>query len=87
MTVYERYLEKRAYHIGIHDRDLRRWALQEARQIKLSGFKASPSWLYDFKSTHSTVSRKILRFLSPRMVIEEVDIEQRAEDFVRRSER
>jgi hypothetical protein len=83
MAVYERYQEKRAFRIAVHDRDLRRWAIQEARQLTLTGFKASPSWLYDFKVNHSVVSRKILRFVSPRMVIEESVIEQSAVDFVR----
>jgi hypothetical protein len=55
----------------------------EARQLQLTGFKASPSWLYDFKINHSLVSRKILRVVSPRMIVEEDDIEQSAEDFVR----
>jgi hypothetical protein len=54
----------------------------EARQLQVPGFKASPSWLYDFKIKHSLVSRKILRVISPRMIVEERDIEQSGEDFV-----
>lgn len=76
-------MDKRAFHIGVHDRDLRRWALAEARQLHHTSFKASPSWLYDFKVNHSLVSRKILRVISPRMIVEDEGIEQSAEDFVR----
>jgi hypothetical protein len=57
--------------------------MMEARQLQLNDFKASSFWLYSFKRNHSIVSRKVLRFLSPRMIVEEVDIERSAEDFVR----
>ena len=48
-AVYERYLERRGQRIALHDCDLRRWALQVAQQHQLDGFKASPTWLYEFK--------------------------------------
>jgi hypothetical protein len=56
--------------------------MQVAQELQLHGFKASSSWLYDFKVSHSIVSRKILRVLTPRMVVEERNIEQSAENFL-----
>jgi len=48
----------------IHDMDLRRWALEAKAQIDLSSFKASATWIFNFKRKYRIVSRKITKFVS-----------------------
>jgi len=48
----------------IHDMDLRRWALEAKAQIDLSSFKASATWILNFKRKYRIVSRKITKFVS-----------------------
>ncbi|KAE8738879.1 hypothetical protein FOCC_FOCC015626 [Frankliniella occidentalis] len=54
---------KRA-QITCHDLDIRRWALAAARKENCAQFKASLSWLRNFKKRHNIVSRKITKFVS-----------------------
>jgi hypothetical protein len=82
VSVYKRFLDLREKRLPLHDRDLRRWALQEAQQIGVIGFKASRSWLHLFKRSHAIVGRKITKFVTRVMVEESEDIDERAATFV-----
>lgn len=81
-NVYARFLSMREVRLPLHDRDLRRWALQEAVNLNVSNFRASKFWLHRFKKSHGIVSRKITKFVSAAMVEEAADIDARAEAFV-----
>lgn len=50
----------------VHDRTVKMWALQKARELQLAGFKASHSWIARFKTAHRIASRKIFRFVTYR---------------------
>jgi hypothetical protein len=45
----------------VRDVDLMRWATKYARDIKLSTFKASESWVLSFKKKYKIVSRKVTK--------------------------
>ena len=56
-----------AKHMIIHDNDLRRWALDKAREISLLNFKAKSHWPHKFKKHNRIVSRKINKMISLKM--------------------
>ncbi|CAF5064894.1 unnamed protein product, partial [Rotaria magnacalcarata] len=47
----------RENYLPVHDLDLRRWALQKAKEISLGDFSASAHWVLMFKRRHNIVSR------------------------------
>lgn len=65
----------------VHDKDLRRWALQAKKDIGFDDmrFTASHSWLLNFKKAHRIVSRKINKFIT-RSSLENVDYLNRVAD-------
>ncbi|CAF1552192.1 unnamed protein product, partial [Didymodactylos carnosus] len=80
--VFELFEGAREQSLCIHDNDLRRWALQKAREQSMFEFSASVHWLANFKHRHNIVSRKITKIVS-RHSIENVDeIEKSAKEFV-----
>lgn len=56
-----------AGHI-IHDKDLQKWALQAQKDIGQEDFrfKASNTWVLNFKKAHGIVSRKINKFVTKK---------------------
>ena len=52
------------------------------KEVNLDNFVASDFWLYKFKTTNRIVSRKINRTVTPRFVRDEVDIRQKADQFI-----
>ena len=63
--------------ITIHDIDLRRFALEKAKDIGLMRFKACDSWILKFKSVNRIVSRKITKFITKNFE-QEVNIKVKA---------
>lgn len=61
---YKKFIEAKNMKTIIHDLDLRRWALTIAKEVNCSSFKASLSWLRNFKKAHKIVSRRITKFVS-----------------------
>jgi len=68
----------------IHDRDLRRWALQAQKEIGNEDFKfnASKTWLVKFKKAHRITSRKINKFVTKKTLASESDLTNKADLFV-----
>lgn len=68
----------------IHDRDIRRWALQARKEIGLEDirFKASKEWLAKFKAAHRIVSRKVNKFVTRKTIESISDLEKKADAFV-----
>jgi len=66
----------------VHDETLRGWAKEIARKLDLeeSKFKASDSYIYQFKKRHNIVSRKIVKFTS-HTVEDQANIKKKAEEF------
>lgn len=68
----------------IHDRDIRRWALQAQKEIGYGDirFKASKNWLIKFKNAHRIVPRKINKFITRKTLENNLELQTRAEVFV-----
>ena len=62
--VLQKFMAAKRAHLTVHDLDIRRWALAIARNVNCSNFKASGTWLLNFKRAHKIVPRKITKFVS-----------------------
>lgn len=60
----EKFMQAKRNHMTLHDIDIRRWALSIAKELHCDNFKASPSWVLNFKKAHNIVSRKVTKFVS-----------------------
>jgi len=67
---------------SVHDSNLIRWALDAAKKVSFSTFRASKSWVYYFKKSAGIVSRKITKFITKRQMIDEQVIRERGLQFV-----
>ena len=79
---YSKFCEAKKNSRQIVTLDLRRIALQRAREVGCSRFKASERWATNFKLKHNIVSRKITKFVSKKDVVEKEKIKDAALDFV-----
>lgn len=66
----------------VHDFDLRRWAIQYSRSLGNSQFKASDSFIYNFKKEYNIVGRKITNIVTKIDLKNENDIQKIASNFV-----
>ena len=68
----------------VHDRDLRRWALKAYNDEgnKNILFKASRSWVHNFKKAHHIVSRKITKFVTRKTLEDDEKLKTIAQKFV-----
>lgn len=68
----------------VHDRDLRRWALQAKKEIDFDDirFTASRNWLKKFKKSHRIVSRKINKFISRKTLESKAELDKKADEFL-----
>lgn len=68
----------------VHDKDLRRWALQAQKEIGNEDirFRASDHWLRRFKQAHRIVSRKVNKFVTRKSIERSKELEEKAEKFV-----
>ncbi len=58
--VFSKFCKSRAKHLSVHDRDLKRWALEAKLQINPRlNFGASSTWVFRFKQRYRIVSRSI----------------------------
>ena len=53
----EKFSNARGSRLTIHDDHIRRFAVQANLDVNLEGFKASGTWLLNFKRSHQIVSR------------------------------
>lgn len=79
---WNKFLECRARKKAIHDIDIRRWALEKARELQLTHFKASTWWLTEFKKKNKIVSRRVTNFISYRQEVQKDEIERDATAFI-----
>lgn len=63
---FEKLHSARENLVTVHERDLRRWALQKSSGNDLDSFKASDEWIKDFKKKNRIGSRKITKFTASR---------------------
>jgi hypothetical protein len=64
-VVFEKFDEKIQAHRPIRDIDIRRWAIEcnNKSENKILLFKASKTWLKNFKNCYSIVNRKVIFFV------------------------
>jgi hypothetical protein len=80
--VYDLFKEAKLNNLIVHDENLRRWALQAARENGLDGFKASPTWLQKFKKMFGIVSRKIIKIITIKPTMREAEMKVEAQKFI-----
>ena len=82
MYVYDQFQSARRSLLAIHDIDLRRWALQKARELDLNNFEVSDKWLLTCKHRHRISSRKVTKLVTKKHIETRQEIEQSATNFV-----
>ena len=78
---WDKFLSSRAINRAVHDVDLRRWALEKARELQLTSFRASNWWINEFKEKNKIVSRRVTNFVSYKHQVEREEIETSALTF------
>ena len=81
IVTINRFQHARQECLPVHDLDIRRWALTQARNEGLDNFTASSHWLLNFKQRNGISSRKITKFVSKRENTDKVQINENAEKF------
>jgi hypothetical protein len=61
--VFERFRRARGKDLPVHDVDLKRWALCEAKVEDVHDFSESYHWLLNFKKHYAICSRKVKKFV------------------------
>lgn len=85
--VYYMFEEARDNVLPVHDRDLKRWALQKAAEDPILSFEASEHWLRVFKHRHRICSRKITKVVTRHHAEDASAIIESADSFVRDAKR
>ncbi|CAF3780597.1 unnamed protein product [Rotaria sp. Silwood1] len=80
--VLDRFRSACNNNLPVHDLDVKRWALSQAKIENIDDFKASDYWLLNFKKRNGISSRKVTKFVSHREVVDKSIIKQTADDFV-----
>jgi Tc5 transposase DNA-binding domain len=68
--VLARFQSARENNLPVHDIDVQRWALSQARMENTNDFTASHHWLLNFKKRNGISSRKVTKFISNREVVD-----------------
>lgn len=64
--ILDRFLEARSSFQQVTTRNLQQWALSASGQFVEFDFKASDSWVHEFKARHRIRQRKVIKFVSER---------------------
>ncbi|CAF4131791.1 unnamed protein product [Rotaria sp. Silwood2] len=80
--VYNNFERARDLLCPVHDMDLKRWGIRESRSMSFHNFVASDTWLLNFKHKYNICSRKIIKVVTKRELINEDDIRSSAEEFI-----
>lgn len=67
----------------VHDKNIRRWALEAKKELGDKTFKAGKTWILNFKRKNKIVSRKINKFISKKKITEKAKLEEKGENFVK----
>lgn len=73
--VFEKFCEKRSKNGIVSDRIIKKWALEiKNEKFSKTKFKASSTWLYNFKRRYGIVSRGITHKIGKNFVFENQQI-------------
>lgn len=78
---YDRFVEARQNFHQITTRNLQQWALAAASQFQDFEFKASKTWVTEFKKKHRIRQRKITKFVSRKEMASQDEILAAADTF------
>lgn len=83
VDVLHKFEEARANILPVHDKNLKKWALQCAKKIglDLAKFKASHWWLSKLKRKYKISSRKVTKLLTKHQAENSEALDKAAEDF------
>lgn len=79
----EKFKNARKIGIAVHYWHLLRWAQEGSKIYNVQNFKASSTFLSNFKKTFNVTSRKITKFVSTKHGKDEEQIQQTAKSFVK----
>ena len=79
-----RTLAHRDRLLPVHDWDFKNWSIEIAEELELEPFKASKTFITNFKKTHKFTSRKITKFVTRVDRQNEQEIQANAAEFVQR---
>ena len=77
-----KFRDARANDCRVHDRDLKRWAMKEARKLNYESYKCSPNWINRFKRRNRIGVRKITVFVTNKSIKEGKEIMKECADFL-----
>ncbi|CAF1957583.1 unnamed protein product [Rotaria magnacalcarata] len=80
--VFDMFENARENYLPAHDLDLRRWALQKAKEISLGDFSASAHWVLMFKRRHNIVSRKVTKLVTRKTANDSEEIVKLVDKFI-----
>uniref|UniRef100_T1K182 HTH CENPB-type domain-containing protein n=1 Tax=Tetranychus urticae TaxID=32264 RepID=T1K182_TETUR len=78
----DKFTEARLAGKIIHYWHIQQWARERATQLGITNFKASKTFLLNFKRNNGICSRKITRFATARTITGETEILEKAREFV-----
>lgn len=81
-ATFASFSSARLNNLTVHDADIKRWARDTARNLGFNTFKASDTWLRQFKLNFRIVGRKVTKFVSLNFNNEQQDVELTAMEFV-----
>lgn len=81
-SILDKFRKSSLKKCRIHDRDLRRWAMKEAKMIDHSSFKCSHSWIQRFKRKHGIVRRTITTFVTDKSIKTGKDVLKECDKFI-----
>ena len=81
-SVFNKFQKAREKYLPIHDRDLKRWAIQESRKINLQ-FNASKYWINKFKKDHRILTRHVTKtkIVTSRKINQRLNIQKSFAEF------
>jgi hypothetical protein len=80
-VIYEKFINARQQALPMHDLDLQRWALKDAKELKLENFHASHGWLVSFKRKHGIISRRITNIVTRHEIDNYDAVRKSAQEF------
>jgi hypothetical protein len=80
--VFEKFDNNRKKHLRICDLNLKKWALKKSHELNFN-FKASDSWVLNFKKRYRIKSRKVTKYITKRNELTQLDKKLKAENFVK----
>jgi len=80
--VLNKFDDARANSLPVHEVDIQRWALYQARAEGLDDFTASHHWLINFKRRNRISSRRVTKFICKREAADRSLIEKSGDQFV-----